>query len=167
MKGKSLILIILILVVNNISISSIAQNTIDISVKGISDSQNDGAQQDRLEAILDAKIQACEKAGLSIQATSIRENFQITYDFVETQAETVLLPGFQIIDIGYVQDGTYQVVLVGKIQATNSEEKYSYLIVFDLYGSYQYNEGHSYFADFFFEIGYRDKWLINGFNIGK
>ncbi len=45
-----------------------AQSIIEITVRGISDQQNDGAQQDRLEAILDAKRQACEKAGLIIES---------------------------------------------------------------------------------------------------
>lgn len=102
-----------------------AQEIIEISVKGISNKQNDGAQQDRLEAILDAKRQACEKAGLTIESKTTVENFEIIYDFVETQAATVLLPGFQIIDIGYVQDGTYQVVLSGKIKVLEGEEEVS------------------------------------------
>ena len=102
-----------------------AQEIVEISVKGISNKQNDGAQQDRLEAILDAKRQACEKAGLTIESKTTVENFEVIYDFVETQAATVLLPGFQIIDIGYVQDGTYQVVLSGKIKVLEGEEEVS------------------------------------------
>ncbi len=88
----------------------------DVAVKGISDASRDGVQQDRLEAILDAKRQACEMAGLRIESTTTVENFQTVYDFVETQAEAVLLPGFQIIDNGYGEDGAYTVVLVGKIR---------------------------------------------------
>ena len=102
-----------------------AQNVIEISVKGISNQQNDGAQQDRLEAILDAKRQACEKAGMMIESTTTMENFQIVYDLVETQAASVLLPGFQLVEIGYVQDGTYQVVLSGKIKIMEGEEAIS------------------------------------------
>jgi hypothetical protein len=102
-----------------------AQNVVEISVKGISNQQNDGAQQDRLEAILDAKRQACEKAGMTIESTTTMENFQIVYDLVETQAASVLLPGFQLVEIGYVQDGTYQVVLTGKIKIMSEEESIS------------------------------------------
>jgi hypothetical protein len=108
-----------------LSTSVFAQNVIDITVKGISDQQNDGAQQDRLEAILDAKKQACEKAGITIQSTTTVENFQVVYDLVETQAATVLLPGFQLVEIGYVQDGTYQVVLSGKIKLLDEESTLS------------------------------------------
>jgi hypothetical protein len=108
-----------------ISAGLYAQNVIDISVKGISDQRNDGAQQDRLEAIVDAKKQACEKAGLRIEAKTTVENFKLVQDLVESQAATVLLPGFQLIDVGYVQDGTYQVVLSGKIKILEEEEKIS------------------------------------------
>lgn len=105
--------------------SVFAQEIIDISVKGISNQKNDGAQQDRLEAIMDAKRQACEKAGMTIESKTKVENFQIAYDYIETQAETVLLPGFQLIEIGYVQDGTFQVVLTGKIKVLAGEEPVS------------------------------------------
>ncbi len=92
------------------------QDILDVAVRGISDARRDGVQQDRLEAILDAKRQACEMAGLRIESTTTVENFQTVYDFVETQAEAVLLPGFQVIDNGYGEDGAYTVVLVGKIR---------------------------------------------------
>lgn len=92
------------------------QEVIDISVRGISDAANDGAQKDRLEAILDAKRQACEKAGMTISSTTTVENFKAVFDLVETQAEAVLLPGFTVIDVGYMADGTFAVVLTGKVK---------------------------------------------------
>ena len=113
--------IILLLVTGSV----FAQEIIDISVKGISNTKNDGAQQDRLEAIMDAKRQACEKAGLTIESKTKVENFEVVYDYIETQAETILMPGFQLIEIGYVQDGTYQVVLTGKIKVLGDVEPIS------------------------------------------
>ena len=113
--------IILLLVTGSV----FAQEIIDISVKGISNTKNDGAQQDRLEAIMDAKRQACEKAGLTIESKTKVENFEVVYDYIETQAETILMPGFQLIEIGYVQDGTYQVVLTGKIKVLTDNESIS------------------------------------------
>jgi len=101
-----------------------AQEVLDISVKGISDNKKEGAQKDRKEAIMDARRQACEKAGLQIKSKTTVENFQTVFDYVESESEAVLLPGYQIIDIGYVADGTYQVVLTGKIK-TVVEEKIS------------------------------------------
>lgn len=106
-------------------VSAYAGEIIDISVKGISDQTKDGAQKDRQEAIMDAKRQACEKAGLKIKSQTAVEDFAVVFDYVESKAETVLLPGFQLIDIGYVADGTYQVVLSGKIQIIEEDEAIS------------------------------------------
>ncbi len=99
-----------------------AQEVIDVAVRGVSDSQRDGAQKDRLEAILDAKRQAIERAGVKIESTTTVENFQTVYDYVEAQAEAILLPGFQIIENGYGEDGTYSVVLIGKIKTAAAED---------------------------------------------
>jgi len=104
------------------AIQCYAQEEIDIAVRGISDNNKDGKQKDRLEAIMDAKRQACEKAGLNLESKTIVENFQTVYDYVESQAEAVLLPGFQIIENGYGEDGTYSVVLVGKIKIRPRDE---------------------------------------------
>jgi hypothetical protein len=99
-----------------------AQSVIDITVKGISDGKNDGVQKDREEAVLDAKRQACEKAGVTIASKTDVKNFSVMSDYVETQSKAVLLPGFQIVDVGYVVDGTYQVVLTGKIKTRDDED---------------------------------------------
>jgi len=114
------------------------QEVIDISVRGISDAANDGAQKDRLEAILDAKRQACEKAGMTISSKTTVENFKAVFDLVETQAEAVLLPGFTVIDVGYMADGTFAVVLTGKLKRKApppppppDQARYTILIWFD------------------------------------
>jgi hypothetical protein len=109
---KSLFIITLLLVIGLIN----AQEVIDISVKGLSDTKKDGKQKDRMEAIMDAKRQACEKAGLKLESKTKVENFQTTYDYVESKSEAVLLPGFRIMDIGYTKDDTYAVVLVGQLR---------------------------------------------------
>jgi hypothetical protein len=118
-------LIIIYLLLLSFSSLLSAQDVIDVAVKGISDDSRDGAQKDRQEAIMDAKRQACEKAGVRIEAKTTVENFQTVYDLVESQAAAVLLPGFQVIDNGYGEDGTYTVVLVGKIRTNISESKSS------------------------------------------
>ena len=117
----SLSLFLIFLLCNTV----IAQEVIDVIVKGISDNNRDGAQKDRQEAIMDAKRQACEKAGVKIKANTTVENFQTVYDYVESQAAAVLLPGFQVIDNGYAEDGTYTVVLAGKIRTSITESKSS------------------------------------------
>ena len=120
-KMLSKLLLILFLLFSN----GLTQEIIDITVKGISDEKNEGAQKDRNEAILNAKRQACEKAGVQLKSTTKTENFQVVFDYIESQAEAVLLPGFQVIDVGYVADGTYQVVLSGKVQVAEKDEQIS------------------------------------------
>ena len=111
-----------------------AQDIIDVGVRGISDANRDGVQQDRLEAIMDAKRQACEKAGIRIESSTTVENFQMVYDLVESQAAAVLLPGFQIIDNGYGEDGTYSVVLMGQIKtataASSDQARFTIIVWF-------------------------------------
>lgn len=112
-------------IISIFSITVFAQEILNITVKGISDDKNEGAQKDRNEAILDAKRQACEKAGVKLKSQSQVENFQVVFDYVESKAEAILLPGFQVIDVGYMADGTYQVVLSGKVQVVEEEEQIS------------------------------------------
>ena len=127
MRNIFILLIILFTITNSnnsflISNETKLSNEISISVKGISDNNKDGTQKDRQEAVMDAKRQACLKAGLSIESISKTENFVNTYDYIESKSDAILLPGFEIMDIGYVDDGTYNVVLVGKIKTTLGSE---------------------------------------------
>jgi hypothetical protein len=99
------------------SIVSIASaEVIDVNIKGVDDGTKTSRQQDYREAVMNAKLQAIEQSGASIESITKVVNFQLKYDVVESKSSAILLPGFQIIDIGYVSDGTYQIVLIGKIQ---------------------------------------------------
>jgi len=98
-----------------LAFSAVAQDVIDVTVQGISDGVQDSKQRDWDEAIMDAKLKAIEKAGVSIEAVTTVENFVLKKDWIESRAKGVLLPGFQIVDVGYGADGLYHVVLVGKI----------------------------------------------------
>jgi hypothetical protein len=99
------------------SIVSIASaEVIDANIKGVDDGIKTSRQQDYREAVMNAKLQAIEQSGASIESITTVVNFQLKYDAVESKSSAILLPGFQIIDIGYVADGTYQIVLIGKIQ---------------------------------------------------
>lgn len=89
---------------------------LDVTIKGFDDGRKTSRQQDYKEAVLDAKRQAIEQAGVKVTSRSTVVNARLQEDFIESQAEAVLLPGFQIMDIGYMQDGTYQVVLSGRVQ---------------------------------------------------
>ena len=90
--------------------------TIDVSIKGVDDGVKTTRQQDHKEAVMNAKLQAIERAGVEIQSITQVVNFQTKFDIVESKAKAVLLPGFQVVDIGYLQDGTYQIVLIGKVK---------------------------------------------------
>jgi len=101
---------------------SIAAETLDVTIKGVDDGAKTSRQQDYREAVLDAKRQAIEQAGVRVESRTTVINARVKEDFIESQAEAVLLPGFQIIDIGYTADGTYQVVLSGKVQLVPPEQ---------------------------------------------
>jgi hypothetical protein len=91
--------------------------TLKIRVIGLSNAAFDGKQTDRKEAILDAKRQAVEKAGVSMKSQTVVRQGVVDEDFIESQAETYILPGYEIVDIGYDQDEvTYQVVLIGAVR---------------------------------------------------
>jgi len=80
-------------------------------------------QQDYKEALMNAKLQAIERAGVEITSITRVINFQTKFDMVESKAKAVLLPGFKAMDMGYQVDGTYQVVLVGKVGVGDSKKK--------------------------------------------
>ena len=63
-----------------------------------------------------------ERAGVEIKSITEVVNFQVKYDMVESKAKAVLLPGFQIMDMGYQTDGSYQVVLSGKVQTATAQQ---------------------------------------------
>ncbi len=92
-----------------------SQEILDISIHGISDGIINSKQRDRDEAILDAKIKAIERSGLTIQTHTVIEDFKLKKDFIESKAKAYLMPGYNILDIGYGEDKLYHVVLVGKL----------------------------------------------------
>jgi len=84
------------------SIVSIAlAEVIDVNIKGMDDGRKTNRQQDYREAVMNAKLQAIEQAGASVESITQVVNFQLKYDAVESKSTAILLPGFQIIDIGY------------------------------------------------------------------
>ncbi len=90
--------------------------TIDVQIKGIDDGVKTSKQQDYKEAVLFAKREAIERAGIKIKSITTVKDLMVESDYIETQAEAVLLPGCTIVDMGYSADGTYQVVLIGKVK---------------------------------------------------
>jgi len=93
---------------------------IPIQVDGYSNDQYDGTQIDRAEAILDAKIQAIERAGVKIRSETTVNNFTVMKDLIEAKADAILMPGFYIVDIGYdAKRNYYKVTLIGRIKVSS------------------------------------------------
>jgi hypothetical protein len=66
--------------------------TIEVLIKGIDDGVKTSRDRDYREAVMNAKLQAIERAGVSIKSITKVENFQMKYDMVESSANAVLLP---------------------------------------------------------------------------
>lgn len=101
---------------------------IDVQIKGIDDGIKTSKQQDYKEAVLFAKREAIERAGVEIASETTVKDLMIHEDLIESKAKALLLPGYSIVDIGYTEDGEYTVMLIGKVrtdvadQGENTEE---------------------------------------------
>ena len=90
--------------------------TIDVQIKGVDDGVRTTKQKDYKEAVLFAKREAIERAGVKVKALTTAKDFVVHSDYIESKAEAVLLPGYNVVDVGYQQDGTYLVILIGKVK---------------------------------------------------
>jgi hypothetical protein len=95
---------------------------IDILIEGVDNGIKTTKQQDRDEAMMDAKLQAIERAGVSIRSITYVEDSVLVKDWINLKAEAILLPNYQIIDKGYQVDGTYLIILSGKVKLINSNK---------------------------------------------
>lgn len=119
MLKKIVIVLLTFLIFNNLAFT----DEISITIKGMDDGIKTNKQQDYQEAVMNAKLQAIEQAGAEISSITMMQNFKVKYDAVESKSEGVLLPGFQIMDIGYQTDGTYLIILTGKIKSNDEENE--------------------------------------------
>jgi len=95
---------------------------VDVLIEGYDDGVKSSLRNDREEALIDAKRQAIERAGVRMTSTTQMEDFVVKKDWVESKAKAVLLPGFQIIDKGYQADGSYLVILSGRIRSFMADD---------------------------------------------
>lgn len=93
--------------------------TIDVQIKGVDDGARTTMQRDYKEAVLFAKREAIERAGVKIKSMTTVKDLIVNSDYIESEAEAVLLPGYNILDMGYSADGTYQIVLIGKVKTVS------------------------------------------------
>lgn len=91
----------------------------EVNIKGTDDGVRTTKQQDYREAVLHAKLQAIEQSGEPVAPFLAITNFQLRAEAVEARARQALQPGFQVVDIGYVESGSYEIVLVGKLRAAD------------------------------------------------
>lgn len=101
---------------------SYSQDVIDFQIKGIDDGIKSSRDQDYQEALIDAKMKALEMAGVEVKSETTVEDYQILRSYIESKSEALILPGMNITDIGYLQNGSYQVFIVGKIQTSTDED---------------------------------------------
>ena len=96
---------------------------LQVIVEGLSNNERDGPQADYAEAVRDAKIKAIQRAGVAIRSSTKVDKGVLEEDLIEAESKGVLLPGYQVIKVGYGQDGAYHVVLVGRIRIGTDDLK--------------------------------------------
>lgn len=99
-----------------ISIPQVKQDVIVVKIIGYDNGIKTSKQKDYHEALINAMRQGIERAGYELKSVSIVKNFELEEDYVESRAQAILLPGFEIIYIGYTEAGTYNIILIGKIK---------------------------------------------------
>jgi hypothetical protein len=97
--------------------------TLDVLIRGVYEGPKTSREAAYAAAVMNAKLQAIERAGTEVTAVTEVENFTLKRDWVESKAKALILPGFQLLDMGYQQDGTYQVVFAGKVQVGTERGK--------------------------------------------
>lgn len=95
---------------------------VDVRIKGLDDGVRTDRRTDYNQAVLFAKRQAIERAGVKVRSRSVTRDMVLAEDVIEAESAAVLMPGYEILDLGYDENGVYQVVLVGKIQVAQEDE---------------------------------------------
>lgn len=76
-------------------------------------------RRDCQRAMVDAKQKAIERAGVTIEATTVVKDFKLFSDYIESKSKGILLPGYEFVEMGYDENGIYKVLLIGDIQPVN------------------------------------------------
>lgn len=90
---------------------------IDVDVVGLGDRNRDGEAEDLREAEVDAIRRAIERAGVDVQRRTEVRNYVIYEDVVRSEAQGVLLPGYNIEPEGYSDGSQYRVRLKGQVRS--------------------------------------------------
>lgn len=89
---------------------------IAVKVIGYSLGKKKTLKTDYEEAVIDAKLKAIERAGVEIKSITVMEDFQLKSDFVENKSKGIIEPGYEIIEVGYDENGVYKVLLIGQVR---------------------------------------------------
>jgi hypothetical protein len=73
-------------------------------------------KDDYNEALVDAKIKAIERAGVKVDSITKMDNFEIKSDMVEAQSKGTIEPGYEIMEVGYDENGVYKILMIGKVR---------------------------------------------------
>lgn len=120
MKSANALFVTAAIMIVNVT-PAFAGQTIAVQIKGYDDGIKSSAGQDYKEAVLFAKREAIERAGVTVKSLTTMKDYLVQSDYIESQAEAVLEPGYDVLDIGYQSDGSYLVVLIGQVSLKNKQ----------------------------------------------
>jgi len=92
------------------------EDLVEFKVIGYSSGKKKNLKDDYNEALVDAKIKAIERAGIKVDSITKVENFEVKSDMVETQSKGAIEPGYEIIEVGYDENGVYKILMIGKVR---------------------------------------------------
>lgn len=124
--------------------SLFSQDVISFQIIGLDDSIKSNREQDYKEALLNAKLKALEMAGIEIKSETKVINYDLIEEIIESKSKEVVLPGMNITEIGYNENGYYQVLIVGEIRREAegvSHKKLRYAL--NLYQRLEYKKSES------------------------
>ncbi len=93
------------------------EELVAFKVIGYSYGKKKNLKDDYNEALVDAKVKAIERAGVKIDSITKVENFEVKSDMVEAQAKGTIEPGYEVLEVGYDENGVYKIILIGKVRA--------------------------------------------------
>ncbi len=94
-----------------------SEEIIPVQVTGMDDGKKTNRRNDYNEALINAKLKAIERSGVNINSLTRVVNLKNRFERIRSEANGILLPGFEVIDIGYLEDETYMIILIGKVRA--------------------------------------------------
>ena len=102
--------------IEDLEASKQKEELIEFKVIGYSYGKKKNLKDDYNEALVDAKIKAIERAGVKVDSITKVENFELKSDMVEAQSKGTIAPGYEVIEVGYDENGVYKLFLMGKVK---------------------------------------------------